>query len=167
MRMRTSSYAELMFCAADFGLARSYSETCLDTKYSNKVITLWYRPPELLLGSEVRFSDESVCAQCLQVVADVCAQTYGPAVDMWSVGCILAEMIQGRPLFCGQNHIDQLEVIFKLCGTPTHVNWPSHADLPWYKMFKPQHMTDRCLREHLETASVCLHHHNSLSLDDS
>jgi serine/threonine protein kinase len=54
MRMRTSSYAELMFCAADFGLARSYSETCLDTKYSNKVITLWYRPPELLLGSEVR-----------------------------------------------------------------------------------------------------------------
>ena len=73
---------------------------------------------------------------------------------MWSVGCILAEMIQGRPLFCGQNHIDQLEVIFKLCGTPTHVNWPSHADLPWYKMFKPQHMTDRCLREHLETASV-------------
>lgn len=50
---------------ADFGLARSYSETCRDTKYSNKVITLWYRPPELLLGSE----------------------TYGPAVDMWSVGC--------------------------------------------------------------------------------
>ena len=83
------------------------------------------------------------------LTAEMSLQTYGPAVDMWSVGCILAEMIQGRPLFCGQNHIDQLEVIFKLCGTPTHVNWPSHADLPWYKMFKPQHMTDRCLREHL------------------
>eukprot|EP01044_Picomonas_judraskeda_P027964 COSAG03_NODE_9096_length_746_cov_1.180835_2_plen_115_part_00 len=91
---------------------------------------------------------------------DVSPQTYGPAVDMWSVGCILAEMIQGRPLFCGQNHIHQLEVIFKLCGTPTHVNWPSHADLPWYKMFKPQHMTDRSLREHLETASVRLHPHS-------
>jgi serine/threonine protein kinase len=63
-------------------------------------------------------------------------------------------MIQGRPLFTGQNHIDQLDVIFKLCGTPTHVNWPSHADLPWYKMFKPQHMIDRCLREHLESAAV-------------
>jgi cyclin-dependent kinase 12/13 len=112
---------------ADFGLARSYSETCSDTKYSNKVITLWYRPPELLLGSE----------------------TYGPAVDMWSVGCILAEMIEGRPLFQGQNHIDQLEVIFTLCGTPTHENWPSHTELPWFEMFKPPHMIDRCLRQHL------------------
>ena len=129
---------------ADFGLARSYSETCSDTKYSNKVITLWYRPPELLLGSE----------------------TYGPAVDMWSVGCILAEMIQGRPLFCGQNHIDQLEVIFKLCGTPTHVNWPAHADLPWYKMFKPQHMIDRSLREHLESASAdSAHETNEHAID--
>lgn len=86
---------------------------------------MWYRPPELLLGAEV----------------------YGPAVDMWSVGCILAELIEGRPLFQGQNHIDQIEVIFKMCGTPTHENWPSHTELPWFEMFKPSHMVDRCLRE--------------------
>jgi len=114
---------------ADFGLARNYSETCSDTKYSNKVITLWYRPPELLLGSE----------------------TYGPAVDMWSVGCILAQMVIGKPAFMGANHIDQLEVIFKLCGTPTQSNWPTHSELPWYQMFRPPHMIDRCLRPHLES----------------
>ena len=85
---------------ADFGLARNYSEIYDDTRYSNKVITLWYRPPELLLGAE----------------------SYGPAVDMWSAGCILAEMLEGRPLFQGQNHIDQLEVIFKLCGSPPPLN---------------------------------------------
>jgi len=60
---------------ADFGLARPYSNENANP-LTNKVITLWYRPPELLLGT----------------------QTYGPAVDMWSAGCIFAELLYGKPI---------------------------------------------------------------------
>lgn len=60
---------------ADFGLARLYSDE--GRPYTNKVITLWYRPPELLLGEE----------------------RYGPAIDVWSCGCILGELFAKKPLF--------------------------------------------------------------------
>ena len=62
---------------ADFGLARLYSAEDRDRPYTNKVITLWYRPPELLLGEE----------------------RYGPAIDVWSCGCILGELFAKKPLF--------------------------------------------------------------------
>lgn len=85
---------------ADFGLARAKS---LPTKtYSNEVVTLWYRPPDVLLGSI----------------------EYTMAIDMWGVGCIYAEMVTGRPLFPGQEPNDQLERIFKVLGTPNDTNWP-------------------------------------------
>ncbi|KAG4953115.1 hypothetical protein JHK85_039514 [Glycine max] len=65
---------------ADFGLARSFSND-QNANLTNRVITLWYRPPELLLGTT----------------------KYGPAVDMWSVGCIFAELLQGKPIFPGKD----------------------------------------------------------------
>jgi len=85
---------------ADFGLARAKS---LPTKtYSNEVVTLWYRPPDVLLGSI----------------------EYTMSIDMWGVGCIYFEMVAGRPLFPGQEPNDQLDRIFKVLGTPNETNWP-------------------------------------------
>eukprot|EP01125_Pyxidicula_operculata_P002929 TRINITY_DN1288_c0_g1_i2.p1 TRINITY_DN1288_c0_g1~~TRINITY_DN1288_c0_g1_i2.p1 ORF type:complete len:514 (+),score=85.41 TRINITY_DN1288_c0_g1_i2:912-2453(+) len=99
---------------ADFGLARPISDTDPSGKYTNKVITLWYRPPELLLGSE----------------------NYGAAIDMWSAGCILGELLMKQALFRGSTEIQQLELIFKLIGSPTDETWPEARTLPWYKTFK-------------------------------
>lgn len=76
-------------------------------EFTNKVITLWYRPPELLLG-ETR---------------------YGPAVDIWSAGCILAELILGKPLFTGKSDMDQLKLVFDLMGTPTAQTWEDFQNL--------------------------------------
>lgn len=75
---------------ADFGLARRLSDA--PAELTNRVITLWYRPPELLLG----------------------ATRYGPSVDCWGVGCIFAELIIGKPLFPAKVELEQLEAIFKV-----------------------------------------------------
>ena len=114
---------------ADFGLARSYTAEGAHP-LTNRVITLWYRPPELLLG----------------------ARKYSPAVDMWSAGCILAELIHGRPIMPGKSEMDQLKLIFELCGTPTPENWPDCKDLPGAKVAEyKQH--PRRLREFFRHAS--------------
>merc|ERR1719208_414666 len=85
---------------ADFGLARAKS---VPTKtYSNEVVTLWYRPPDVLLGST----------------------EYSTPIDMWGVGCIFYEMASGRPLFPGSTVEDELHLIFKVLGTPTEESWP-------------------------------------------
>jgi len=85
---------------ADFGLARAKS---VPTKtYSNEVVTLWYRPPDVLLGST----------------------EYSTPIDMWGVGCIFYEMSSGRPLFPGSTVEDELHLIFKVLGTPTEEEWP-------------------------------------------
>ncbi|KAF4070714.1 hypothetical protein AMELA_G00288560 [Ameiurus melas] len=85
---------------ADFGLARAKS---VPTKtYSNEVVTLWYRPPDVLLGST----------------------EYSTPIDMWGVGCIFYEMITGRPLFPGSTVEDELHLIFRILGTPTEDSWP-------------------------------------------
>ena len=80
-------------------------------EFTNKVITLWYRPPEILLG----------------------ATKYGTAVDVWSAGCILAELILGKPLFTGKTEMDQLQLIFELLGTPTSATWDGFQDLKLLK----------------------------------
>uniref|UniRef100_A0A674PPS6 Protein kinase domain-containing protein n=1 Tax=Takifugu rubripes TaxID=31033 RepID=A0A674PPS6_TAKRU len=86
---------------ADFGLARAKS---VPTKtYSNEVVTLWYRPPDVLLGSTEYFT----------------------SIDMWGVGCIFYEMITGRPLFPGSTVEDELHLIFRILGTPTEESWPA------------------------------------------
>ncbi|KAA3469571.1 Cyclin-dependent kinase C-1 [Gossypium australe] len=109
---------------ADFGLARSFSNDH-NANLTNRVITLWYRPPELLLG----------------------ATKYGPAVDMWSVGCIFAELLHGKPIFPGKDEPEQLNKIFELCGGPDEVNWPGVSKIPWYNNFKPTRPMKRRLRE--------------------
>ncbi|KAI5852441.1 kinase-like domain-containing protein, partial [Morchella snyderi] len=88
---------------ADFGLARHLGEPL-----TQLVVTLWYRAPELLLG----------------------ATTYGPEVDMWSIGCIFGELLLKEPLLQGKNEVDQLAKIFDLCGIPTDETWPAFRKLP-------------------------------------
>lgn len=109
---------------ADFGLARSFSNDH-NGNLTNRVITLWYRPPELLLGTT----------------------RYGPAVDMWSVGCIFAELLHGKPIFPGKDEPEQLNKIFELCGAPDESNWPGVSKIPWYNNFKPTRPMKRRLRE--------------------
>lgn len=109
---------------ADFGLARSFSHD-QNGNLTNRVITLWYRPPELLLGST----------------------KYGPAVDMWSVGCIFAELLHGKPILPGKNELEQASKIFELCGSPDDNNWPGVSKLRWYAEFKPPVAVRRRLRD--------------------
>lgn len=91
---------------ADFGLARMYGTP--KTRLSPQAITLWYKPPELLLG----------------------ATEYSSSADMWSVGCIFAELLLRRPFLQGkQTDISQLDTIFTVFGTPTESNWPDHKTL--------------------------------------
>ncbi|XP_075084416.1 putative serine/threonine-protein kinase At1g54610 [Nicotiana tabacum] len=89
-----------MLKIADFGLANFYQ---IKTKrpLTSRVVTLWYRAPELLLGST----------------------DYGVGIDLWSAGCLLAEMFVGRPIMPGRNEIEQLHKIFKLCGSPAEEYW--------------------------------------------
>ncbi|CAH8537728.1 unnamed protein product [Heterobilharzia americana] len=110
---------------ADFGLARLYIAGDKERPYTNKVITLWYRPPELLLGEE----------------------RYGPAVDIWSCGCILGEMFTRRPMFQANEEVEQLEVISRICGFPDPAIWPNVEKLPFYSTMKPKRMYRRRLRE--------------------
>jgi cell division cycle 2-like protein len=91
---------------ADFGLARRYGSPLGDI--TQLVVTLWYRAPELLLG----------------------VTKYSTAIDMWSVGCIFAELILHAPLFEGRGEIDQLSKIFQMLGTPNEEKWPGYRDLP-------------------------------------
>lgn len=91
---------------ADFGLAREYHPTA--KKYTQEVVTAWYRAPELLLGSGL----------------------YSAPVDIWSMGCIIAEMAVGRPLFNGDSEIDTIFRIFRLLGSPDEDRWPGVFKLP-------------------------------------
>jgi cyclin-dependent kinase 12/13 len=124
-----SNYHEIKL--ADFGLARnlpineysslsssSASSSSSSTSFlmqqqgnmTNNVITLWYRPPELLLGSK----------------------KYSTTVDIWSTGCVLAELEMGRPFLPGRSEVEQLDYIFRTVGTPTEENWPGITKLPNY-----------------------------------
>ena len=93
---------------ADFGLARVVTVPL--RAYTVEIITLWYRPPEILLGE----------------------QQYAAEVDMWSAGAILAELATGRPIFHGASEDDQLNQIFIVLGTPTERTWPGVHSLPGF-----------------------------------
>lgn len=99
---------------ADFGLARAFGIPV--RSYTHEVVTLWYRAPDVLMGS----------------------RKYSTPVDIWSVGCIFAEMVNGRPLFPGNTDGDQLQKIFKVLGTPSDVAWPTITELPDWKPDFPQ-----------------------------
>lgn len=97
---------------ADFGLARAFSYPM--RAYTHEVVTMWYRPPEILLGK----------------------QRYACGTDMWSLGCIFYEMLTNQPLFAGDSEIDQLFKIFHILGTPNTTIWPELKDLPdWNEKF--------------------------------
>ncbi|CAG8802117.1 14563_t:CDS:2, partial [Racocetra fulgida] len=93
---------------ADFGLARAFGIPV--TTFSNEVVTLWYRSPDVLLGS----------------------RSYSTSIDIWSAGCIMAEMYTGRPLFPGTTNDDQLVKIFRIMGTPTEATWQGVTQYPDY-----------------------------------
>ncbi|KAF8136938.1 kinase-like domain-containing protein [Boletus edulis] len=85
-----------------------------EKRYTNCVVTRWYRPPELLLG----------------------ARQYGGEVDIWGIGCVLGEMFMRRPILPGTSDIDQLEKIWQLCGIPNQHTWPNFDALPGCKGVK-------------------------------
>ncbi|CAK6955727.1 cyclin-dependent kinase 2 [Scomber scombrus] len=99
---------------ADFGLARAFGVPV--RTYTHEVVTLWYRAPEILLGCKY----------------------YSTAVDIWSLGCIFAEMITRRALFPGDSEIDQLFRIFRTLGTPDETVWPGVTSMPDYKPSFPK-----------------------------
>jgi cyclin-dependent kinase 2 len=103
-----------MIKIADFGLCRAFGIPI--KTLTHEVVTLWYRAPEVLLG----------CRQ------------YSLPIDIWSVGCIFAEMAEKKPLFTGDSEIDQLFRIFRVLGTPTEDLYPSITRLPDYKNTFPK-----------------------------
>lgn len=108
---------------ADFGLASIFDPN-KKQPMTSRVVTLWYRPPELLLG----------------------ATDYGVGVDLWSTGCILAELLAGKPIMPGRTEVEQLHKIFKLCGSPSEEYWKK-SRLPHATIFKPQQSYRRCIAE--------------------
>ena len=93
---------------ADFGLARAFGIPV--RVYSNDVVTLWYRAPDVLLGNK----------------------NYTNSIDLWSVGCIFAEIVTGKPFFPGSDAKEQLKLIFKTMGTPTNQSWPGVSNFTNY-----------------------------------
>uniref|UniRef100_A0AAX7V9H6 cyclin-dependent kinase n=1 Tax=Astatotilapia calliptera TaxID=8154 RepID=A0AAX7V9H6_ASTCA len=128
---------------ADFGLARAKS---IPTKtYSNEVVTLWYRPPDILLGST----------------------DYSTHIDMWGVGCIFYEMATGRPLFPGSTVEEELHFIFKLLGTPTEQTWPGITSNEEFVAFNyPQYKAER-LRVELLSEFLQFEGKKRISADES
>lgn len=99
---------------ADFGLARAFG---LPVKtYTHEVVTLWYRAPEILLG----------------------AKEYSTPIDIWSIGCIFAEMAQRKALFIGDSEIDQIFKIFQVQGTPHDNYWPEALKFTDFKSTFPK-----------------------------
>ncbi|KAI5865438.1 Pkinase-domain-containing protein [Durotheca rogersii] len=100
---------------ADFGLARFYAKHHM-LDYTNRVITIWYRSPELLLGET----------------------QYGAAVDIWSAACVMVEIFTRHAIFPGDGgEINQLEKIYAIIGTPNKVEWPGLVDMPWFELLRP------------------------------
>jgi len=96
---------------ADFGSCRTLEA---NARFSPDQVTLWYRAPEILLGS----------------------RSYTNAVDIWSAGCVLVELLTAKPIFDAHSEIDQINKIFGVLGTPSGLNWPSFDSLPLAETIK-------------------------------
>ncbi|XP_063722108.1 cyclin-dependent kinase 1-like isoform X2 [Symsagittifera roscoffensis] len=119
----------------DFGLARTYSLT--SKRYTHEVMTMWYRAPEILLGSK----------------------TYGSDVDLWSIGVILYEMLNKSYMFTGDCEIDQLYKIFQVLGTPNENVWKGVGLLKYFDEFvfpqwEPQSWDSILTRPNKEAADL-------------
>jgi len=99
---------------ADFGLGREHGLPIAEL--THEVVTLWYRPPEILLGKK----------------------KYSGSADIWGIGCIMAEIATKLPLFAGDSEIDQLFQIYRILGTPNPETWPGIEELPDYKPMAPK-----------------------------
>lgn len=117
---------------ADFGLGRRQSKGGL---YTNKVITRWYRPPELLLG----------------------AMEYNTNIDVWSVGCVLGELMLGKAVFPGEDDVHQLELIFSLCGCPNPRSWPNVEKLSGWNVLQPKKQYPRSVIDKFKTTPFGTH----------
>lgn len=118
-----SSTGELKY--ADFGLARFFSKS-RHVDYTNRVITIWFRPPELLLGET----------------------QYGPAVDIWSAACVWMEMFTKKAIFPGDGgEISQLDKLYNCLGTPTRADWPAIVEMPWFDLLKPTERKKRVFED--------------------
>ncbi|OAV99467.1 CMGC/CDK/CDK9 protein kinase, partial [Puccinia triticina 1-1 BBBD Race 1] len=126
-----SNEGQLMI--ADFGLARSIEQQHNNKKreYTNCVVTRWYRPPEILLGN----------------------RRYGTPVDLWGVGCVIAEMFKGGPILTGSTDVNQCELIFRLCGSPTAESMPGWESLPGCEGVRSWANKPRRVREEYERIS--------------
>ncbi|KAI5286702.1 kinase subunit of RNA polymerase II carboxy-terminal domain kinase I, partial [Ascosphaera aggregata] len=110
---------------ADFGLARFISKS-RQMDYTNRVITIWYRPPELLLG-ETR---------------------YGPAVDIWGAACVWMEMFTKKAVFPGDGgEISQIDKLYTTLGTPTKSDWPDIFEMPWFELLRPNERRKRVFED--------------------
>lgn len=114
----------------DFGLSRS-SAIPVQT-LTNEVVTLWYRSPELLLGST----------------------KYNQSCDLWSVGCIFAEIITNRPLFLGKNIEEQLNNIFEIRGSPESNDWQEASSLPNFNLTLCQSQNKQNLKDILKYSDI-------------
>ncbi|MFH4976742.1 hypothetical protein AB6A40_003451 [Gnathostoma spinigerum] len=120
---------------ADFGLARTFGEP--KEKMTPRVVTLWYRSPELLFG----------------------AKNQGTGVDMWATGCIFGELLIHRPLLPGKTELDQINRIIELLGTPTEKIWEGFNDLPALSKFELRSQPYNKLKsvfDHSSNACLCL-----------
>jgi len=134
---------------ADFGLARAFSivKAGQQNRYTNRVVTLWYRPPELLLGE----------------------RNYGPAVDMWGCGCIMAEMWTRSPIMQGNTEQHQLNLIAQLCGAITPEVWPGVEAMDLFNKMEipkgPKRRVKERLKPYVKDAYACDLIDKLLSLD--
>lgn len=114
---------------ADFGLARAFSKNRgQPNRYTNRVVTLWYRPPELLLGE----------------------RNYGPPIDMWGAGCIMAELWTRSPIMQGSTEQHQLNLISQLCGSITPEVWPGVEALDMYSKLELPKSQKRKVKDRLK-----------------
>jgi serine/threonine protein kinase len=118
---------------ADFGLSRV--ENDLGQYYTNNVITIWYRPLELLLGE----------------------RKYTRNVDVWSIGCILAELMTKAPLFTGMTEMEQIQNVFKLCGSPSVETWKDLTDLRNFNMIGKETYSNIVDKTFAEFPKKCVH----------
>ena len=130
---------DLKIC--DLGLARGFEEAA-DEKLTEYVVTRWYRAPEVILN----------------------ASHYTKAIDIWSAGCILAEMMGKSPLFPGEDYLDQVQRVIAVLGMPTADdmafigndsakryirNLPKRQRLPWTSLFPKASPTALDLLNHM------------------
>lgn len=127
---------------ADFGLARPFVKDDRNRKYTNRVVTLWYRPPELLLGE----------------------RNYGSAVDLWGVGCIMSELFIKEPLMKGSTDQHQLQLIVDHIGPINTEVWPKCTELQMYNKLSNTLNTVR-QRERLLKIKLQRYTHNPHALN--